>query len=47
MILLASRFNCSAFDAAYLVLAQGCREPLITADARLYNAVHADLDWVI
>jgi predicted nucleic acid-binding protein len=47
MLPLARRFNCSTYDAAYLALAQGCREPLITADARLYNSVHVDLDWVI
>ena len=47
MLPLARRFNCSAYDAAYLALAEVCHEPFITADERLYAAVHAELDWVI
>jgi predicted nucleic acid-binding protein len=37
----------SAYDAAYLALADREREPLITADERLYNAVHPKLKWVL
>jgi len=44
---LARQFGRSAYDAAYLALAQQLSEPLITADLRLYNAVHAHLDWVL
>ena len=47
MLPLARRFNCSAYDAAYLALAEVRQEPFITADERLFAAVHADLDWVI
>jgi predicted nucleic acid-binding protein len=47
MLPLARRFNCSAYDASYLALANECKESFITADERLYAAVHADLDWVI
>jgi predicted nucleic acid-binding protein len=47
MLPLARRFNRSAYDAAYLALAEARKEALITADERLYNAVHGQLDWVI
>lgn len=47
MLPLARRFERSAYDAAYLTLAQQLGEPFITADLRLYNAVHEALDWVI
>lgn len=46
MLPLARRFGSSAYDAAYLVLAEKLGEPLITGDKRLYNTVHAHLDWV-
>ena len=43
---LALRFDRSAYDAAYLALAEMTQQPLITGDRRLYNAVHEHLDWV-
>ena len=43
---LALRFDRSAYDAAYLALAETSEQPLITGDRRLYNAVHEHLDWV-
>ncbi len=43
---LALRFDRSAYDAAYLALAEMTERPLITGDRRLYNAVHERLDWV-
>jgi len=43
---LARRFDRSAYDAAYLALAQARDEPLVTGDLRLYNAVRDHLDWV-
>jgi predicted nucleic acid-binding protein len=46
MLPLARRFDRSAYDAAYLALAEARGEALITGDLRLYNAVHDHLDWV-
>lgn len=47
MLPLARRFNRSAYDAAYLALAEARKEALITADERLYHDVRDHLDWVI
>jgi predicted nucleic acid-binding protein len=47
MLPLARQYNRSAYDAAYLVLAQRSGEPLVTADQHLYNAVKGKLDWVV
>jgi len=47
MLPLARQFDRSAYDAAYLVLAQETGQPLLTGDLRLYNAVHTSLDWVL
>ncbi len=43
---LAREFGCSAYDAAYLALAQARGEPLITGDLRLYRAARDRVDWV-
>lgn len=47
MLPLARQFNCSAYDAAYLTLAQQTSQPLLTGDRRLFNAVHTQLEWVL
>jgi len=46
MFALAERFGRSAYDAAYLALAEATDQPLITGDLRMYNAVHEHLNWV-
>lgn len=46
MLPLALRFDRSAYDAAYLAVAEMAERPLVTGDRRLYNAVHEHLDWV-
>ena len=46
MLPLARQYNRSAYDAAYLTLAQRVGEPLVTGDKRLYNTVKGKLDWV-
>ena len=46
MLPFALRFDRSAYDAAYLALAEAGEQSLITADRRLYNAVREHLDWV-
>ncbi len=43
---LAQRFDRTAYDAAYLTLAEATGQSLITGDERLYNAVHEHLSWV-
>ena len=43
---LALRFDRSAYDAAYLALAEITEQSLITGDRRLYTAVHEHLDRV-
>jgi predicted nucleic acid-binding protein len=47
MLPLARQYERSAYDAAYLTLAQRTGEALVTGDKRLYNAVKGDLDWVV
>jgi predicted nucleic acid-binding protein len=44
---IARRFNRpAAYDAHYLALAEMAGCSCWTADERLYNAVHSELDWV-
>jgi len=43
----ARQYERSAYDAAYLTLAQRAGERLVTGDLRLYNAVKGKLDWVV
>jgi predicted nucleic acid-binding protein len=43
---LSHRLGISFYDAAYLVAAEVCSYPLITADQRLYNSVHSAVSFV-
>ncbi len=44
-LILATRYNCSVYDAAYVVLAQQLSLPLVTADAKLLRVISkADFD---
>lgn len=47
MLSLARQFDRSAYDAAYLTLAERLGEQFVTGDLRLYNVVHPKLDWVL
>lgn len=44
---LACQYDRSAYDSAYLALAQAERAPLITADRRLYNALKEKFSLLI
>ncbi len=46
MLALARQVGCSAYDAAYLGLAQAKLEPLVTGDLHLYRAASQKLNWV-
>lgn len=42
----SKKYDRSAYDAAYLAVAEQVKADFITADRALYNAVHNDLNWV-
>lgn len=46
MFSIAQRLGRSAYDAAYLALAEADDQPLITGDTRMYNAVRAEFPLV-
>ncbi len=46
MLSLARTIGCSAYDAAYLGLAQVKTEPLVTGDLRLYNAAVKKFNFI-
>ncbi|MBN2148383.1 MAG: hypothetical protein JW726_13420 [Anaerolineales bacterium] len=47
MLQLAQQYDRSAYNAVYLSLAKETGQTLLTGDLRLFNAAHADLDWVV
>ena len=47
MLEFARRYDRSAYDGAYLALADEQGTRLLTGDRRLYNAVREDLAWVV
>ncbi len=48
VVSVAGRLECaSAYDAAYLALAEREKAPLITADRRLHNAVRDQFPWIL
>lgn len=47
VLALAHRYDRSAYDAAYLALAEVLGNQFITGDRRLYNAVSQHLPWVL
>lgn len=48
VVSVAQRLQCaSAYDAAYLALAELEKAPLVTADRRLHNAVRDRFRWII
>ena len=44
---LAHTYDRSAYDGAYLALAEAQNSPLVTGDRRLYNAVKDHLPWIL
>jgi len=46
MLFYAKKYTRSAYDAAYLVVAEHMKIDFITGDKALYNATHKDLPWV-
>lgn len=46
MLPMARRFERSAYDAAYLVLAEKLDEQLVTGDEHFFQAVNSQLGWV-
>ena len=44
---IAHRYDRSAYDAAYLALAETLNDQFIMGDRRLYNAVSQQLPWVL
>ena len=47
VLLMAQRFDRSAYDAAYLALAERLDTQFITGDRRMYQAVSPELAWVL
>ena len=47
VLTMAHRSDRSAYDAAYLALAEALDTRLITGDRRLYSAVSQELPWIL
>ena len=46
ILFFAKKFARSAYDAAYLAVAEHLKGEFLTADKTLHNATHKDLPWV-
>lgn len=46
LLFYSKKYDRSAYDAAYLAIAEQVKAEFITADKALYNAVSKDLSWV-
>jgi len=44
---IAHLYDRSAYDSAYLTLAQAQKAPLVTADKKLYNALKGKFDYLL
>jgi len=47
MFELARQYGRTAYDTAYLALAEQRKVPLVTADEHLYNAVRGEFKWIM
>jgi len=49
LLTIATEYNRSCYDAAYLALSEVVEAPLVTGDERLYNAVKdkiSSIEWI-
>ena len=47
ILFIATKYNRSCYDSAYLALSQIIKEPFVTSDKRLYNAVKKGISSIV